>query len=105
FCICSVFAGSLGERFNRRTVILVGLGIFVVASTICVFAVNFPMLVLGRVLQGVGMSGPAVLSMLVVLDDCEPSKRAGTMGIFNGLVTFSMAFAPVLGSFVTLYTS
>jgi MFS transporter, DHA1 family, multidrug resistance protein len=37
------------------------------------------------------------------LDDCDPDKRAGTMGIFNGLVTLSMAFAPVLGSWVNLY--
>jgi DHA1 family bicyclomycin/chloramphenicol resistance-like MFS transporter len=85
YCVCSLFAGSMGDRFNRRNVMLISLGIFVIGSAACVFAVNYPMLVLGRLLQGVGMAGPAVLGMLLVLDDCEPEKRAGTMGIFNGL--------------------
>ncbi len=103
YCICSLFAGSMGDRFNRRNVMLISLGIFVIGSAACVFAINYPLLVFGRLLQGVGMAGPAVLGMLLVLDDCEPEKRAGTMGIFNGLVTLSMAFAPVVGSYVNLY--
>jgi DHA1 family bicyclomycin/chloramphenicol resistance-like MFS transporter len=103
YCVCSLFAGSMGDRFNRRTVMLVSLAIFVAGSAACVFALNYPMLVFGRLLQGVGMAGPAVLGMLLVLDDCAPDKRAGTMGIFNGLVTLSMAFAPVVGSYVSLY--
>lgn len=103
YCVCSLFAGSMGDRFNRRTIMLASLAIFVVGSAACVFAPNFSMLVLGRLLQGVGMAGPAVLGILLVLDDCAPEKRAGTMGIFNGLVTLSMAFAPVLGSYVNLW--
>jgi DHA1 family bicyclomycin/chloramphenicol resistance-like MFS transporter len=103
YCICSLFAGSMGDRFNRRTVMLVSLAIFVFGSAACVFATDYFTLVFGRLLQGVGMAGPAVLGMLLVLDDCAPEKRAGTMGIFNGLVTLSMAFAPVLGSYINLH--
>ncbi len=103
FCVCSLFAGFLGDRFNRRHVLLLGMLIFVLGSICCVFAPNFTCLLLGRFLQGIGISAPAILSFPVLLEAYDSDKQAGVMGVINGVKTLAMAIAPVIGSFVNLY--
>jgi DHA1 family bicyclomycin/chloramphenicol resistance-like MFS transporter len=105
FCVCSLFAGALGDRYNRRHILLVGLSIFVLGSLICVSAQNYTLLILGRLLQGVGISAPAILSFPVLLEECTPQEQPGIMGLVNGVKTLAMAIAPVIGSFVNLYFS
>ncbi len=105
FCICSLFAGALGDRYNRRTILILGLCIFVIGSFLCVLAPNYFLLVLGRALQGIGISAPAILSFPVLLEDYAAEKQAGVMGMINGVKTLAMAIAPVIGSFVNLYFS
>lgn len=103
FCICSLFAGALGDKYNRRTVLIGGLLIFVLGSVVCVTAQNFPVLILGRVFQGIGISAPAILSFPVLLEDYSVDKQPGIVGMINGAKTLAMAIAPVIGSFVNLY--
>jgi MFS transporter, DHA1 family, multidrug resistance protein len=103
YCLCSLFAGPIGDRFNRKTVILLSLSIFVLGSILCVFAEHFPILILGRFLQGVGMAGPSVLAYVIIADQYPLERQPALLGMLNGIVTFAMAFAPVLGSYVTLY--
>ncbi len=104
-CVCSLFAGALGDRFNRKHVLLFGLLMFVLGSLCCVFAANFTVLLVGRFLQGMGISAPAILSFPVLLEDYSNQEQAGVMGIINGAKTLAMAVAPVIGSFVNLYFS
>lgn len=105
FCVCSLFAGALGDRYNRRTILILGLSLFVIGSFFCVFAPNYFVLILGRALQGIGISAPAILSFPVLLEDCTKEKQPGMMGLVNGVKTLAMAIAPVIGSFVNLYFS
>ena len=105
YCTCSLFTGALGDRFGRRPVLLWGIFIFVVGSFLCVMASSFPILLLGRMFQGVGIAAPATLGYLVIADECPIEKQASLLGILNGMVTFGMAFAPVIGSYVNLYFS
>jgi DHA1 family bicyclomycin/chloramphenicol resistance-like MFS transporter len=105
YCVCSLFAGALGDRYNRRTVILVSLAVFVVGSLFCVFSMNYSMLIVGRFLQGAGMAGPAVMGYVIIADQYPIEKQAAMLGTLNGMVTLMMALAPVLGSYVNLYFS
>jgi len=103
YCICSLFAGTLGDRYNRRHVMLGSLAIFVFGSIFCVFAPNFSILLLGRLLQGIGMAGPAVLAFVLIADEYPIEKQASIIGIYNGICNLSVAVAPVLGSYVNLF--
>lgn len=105
YCICSLFAGNLGDRYGRRPIMLWGLGIFIVGSILCVLAPTFPMLIAGRFLQGAGMAGPAVLAYVIFTDLLPYEKQPKYMGMLNSVITFSMAFAPVIGSIVNQYYS
>lgn len=103
YCVCCLFAGTLGDRFDRRKVILISLLIFTIGSLLCVFATHYFMLITGRLFQGIGMAGPAVLSYVVLADETPLEKQPAMMGMLNGMTTVAMAFAPVVGSFVNLY--
>ncbi len=103
YCVSSLFVGSMGDRFGRRPIIIGGLVVFIIGSICCVFAPSFPLLVIGRFLQGIGMAGPAVLGYVVIADITPIEKQAGLMGTLNGVITFAMAFAPVVGSYINIY--
>jgi DHA1 family bicyclomycin/chloramphenicol resistance-like MFS transporter len=105
YCLCSLIAGTLGDRYNRRTVILYSLLIFVIGSALCVFATNYNLLIAGRVLQGIGIAGPTVISYVIIADQYPIEKQPALLGTLNGIVTLAMAVAPVIGSYVNLYCS
>ena len=89
--------GPLSDRLGRRPVLLVGLGIFVVATLACALAPSIEALTIARAVQALGASGPIVLGRAMVRDLYE-GPRAGRelarMGMIMGLVP---AIAPVLG--------
>lgn len=103
YCIGCLFAGALGDRFNRRHVMLMSLFIFVIGSVACFQANHFETLLIGRALQGLGMAAPAVLSYTIISDHYPLKKQIGMLGILNGMTTTAMAFAPTIGSYVNLY--
>jgi DHA1 family bicyclomycin/chloramphenicol resistance-like MFS transporter len=101
-CLTSFVVGILGDKYGRKPVILWGLNIFIVGSICCVVASQYWVLLLGRLLQGIGISGPAVLTYIIISDIYSVEKQQRLMGIINGVVASSMAFAPVLGSYISL---
>ena len=102
-CISSLVVGTLSDRYGRKNIIILGLMIFILGSTLCVFAPNYGSLLLGRLLQGIGIAGPAVLSFLVIVDNCSLEQQPHQLGLLNGFVTLAMATAPVFGSYVSLF--
>jgi len=102
-CLTSLFVGNLGDRYGRRPIILLGLGVFIIGSIFCIFSTSYWHLLFGRFWQGVGVSAPAVLSYLVLADKYSAEKQQQLMGVLNGAMNLGVAFAPVVGSFVNLY--
>ncbi len=103
YCTSCLFVGPLGDRFGCRPILLYCLIVFIVGSILCIFSPAYWILVFGRLLQGLGISGPTVLSYTVLMSQYPPEKQPSMMGLLNGIVAFSMGFAPVAGSFVNLY--
>jgi MFS transporter, DHA1 family, multidrug resistance protein len=77
--------------------------IFIIGSIFCSFATNFNVILIGRILQGIGISGPSVLAYVLISDSYSKKKAQNLMGIVNGTITIAMAFAPVIGSYVNLF--
>ncbi len=104
-CVTSLIVGNLGDRFGRKLIIIIGLIIFIVGSSFCTFALNYYMLLSGRFLQGVGISGVAVLGYVVLADLYSVKQQQRMMGALNGAISLAMAFAPVVGSYVNFLLS
>ena len=103
YCITSLIVGNLGDRYGRKPIIILGLLIFNFGSLLCVFFNSYEAILLGRFLQGAGISAVAVLVYVVLADIYSVQEQQKLMGILNGTVTLSMAFAPVVGSYVNLF--
>jgi len=97
FAAGQILWGPLSDRLGRRPVLLLGLGIFAVATLACAFAPSISALTGARAVQAMGASGPIVLGRAMVRDLYE-GPRAGRelarMGMIMGLVP---AIAPVIG--------
>ncbi len=103
YCIGSLYAGPFGDRYGLRKVILSGLVIFVIGSIACCFATDFTYILVGRILQGFGMAGPAALGYVIIAERYPIEKQASIFGTLNGFTNIAVAIAPVIGSYVTIY--
>ena len=93
--------GRLGDAFGRRRLLLGALCIFMAASVLCSFAGNLTMLVVGRVLQGLGGGGLMALSQALIGETVVPRDRARYQGYLATVGVTSNALGPVLGGLLT----
>ncbi|MFD7325146.1 MFS transporter [Streptomyces sp. NPDC059875] len=96
-----ILFGTLGDRVGRRRVLLLGYGLFGIASAVAALATAPEVLIAARALLGVGgaMIMPATLSILrAVFPDRR--ERATAIGIWTAVAAVGAATGPVLGGFL-----
>lgn len=96
-----ILFGTLGDKVGRRRILLLGYGLFGVASGLAAFADSASTLILARALLGVGgaMIMPATLSILrQVFPDRR--ERALAIGIWSAVAAVGAAVGPLLGGFL-----
>lgn len=103
YCLSLFFVGSLADHYGRKPIILLGLIIFVIGSTLCLWAASYIFLLGGRFLQGLGIAAPAILSFLIIADSYPLKKQQFLMAMLNGSMNAAVAIAPIIGSYITLY--
>ncbi|MFJ9433119.1 MFS transporter [Streptomyces sp. NPDC101490] len=96
-----ILFGTLGDRVGRRRVLLLGYGLFGIASAVAALATTPEVLIAARALLGVGgaMIMPATLSILrAVFPDRR--ERATAIGVWTAVAAIGAAAGPVLGGFL-----
>jgi DHA2 family methylenomycin A resistance protein-like MFS transporter len=98
FAALMLTTGTLGDRLGRKRVFLTGLVVFVVGSALCGFTDSFSVLVLGRVLQGIGAAAIETGSLsLLVSTFSDPPGRAKAIGIWTAVSGVALALGPLFG--------
>jgi EmrB/QacA subfamily drug resistance transporter len=97
--------GRLGDRFGRKPVLLVAIGVFALGSAACGAAQSMLQLSLARVLQGLGGGGLIVMSQALIGELLSPRQRPRFQGYFAANFTLASILGPVLGGFVVAHAS
>ena len=104
FSIGTLLYGPLSDNYGRKPLILAALIIGLIGSICCLCAVNYLMLMSGRFIQGLGLSGAGVLSRAVTRDaSANLIQMLKLNSIINILYTLATAIAPLLGGYIEKY--
>ena len=97
--------GKLSDLFSRRRLMLIGIGIFVLGSTLCGAAQSMEMLILFRAIQGLGGGAIYALSFIIVGVLFPPEKRATMQGIISSIWGLSSILGPLAGGIIVEHWS
>ncbi|MFD1163126.1 multidrug effflux MFS transporter [Hwangdonia seohaensis] len=89
--------GPLSDSFGRKPIVYIGFLVFIVASIICVTTKSFEVMILGRILQGFGLSSPRSLSMSMIRDSFSGNYMAKILSIVVMFFILVPVVAPTLG--------
>jgi EmrB/QacA subfamily drug resistance transporter len=100
FAVLLLTGAALGDRFGRRRVFAIGIGVFTLGSVAAALAPSVEALNLARALQGLG--GAIVMPLtLTILSAAVPKERRGlALGAWGGISGLAVAFGPVVGGAV-----
>tara|TARA_R110000787_G_scaffold104370_6_gene211396 strand:- start:997 stop:2226 length:1230 start_codon:yes stop_codon:yes gene_type:complete len=100
FAVGQLVVGPLSDCYGRRPVIHASYALFCVGSVMSLFAASFEMLLLGRVLQGLGMAGPRIIAVAIVRDGFAGRAMARIMSFVMAVFIIVPAVAPAIGQVV-----
>ncbi len=97
-----VVYGPLSDSTGRKPAIYIGLGVFVLGCLLSLFATTFPLLLVGRVLQGLGAAGPRIVTMAMIRDQYEGRAMAQVMSFIMAVFILVPVIAPLFGQTILL---
>ncbi len=99
-----LFFGPLSDKTGRKPAIYAGYALYIAGALISLFAFSFPVLLLGRFLQGAGVSAPRAVTLALVRDRFEGRAMARVMSFIMTIFILVPMIAPSLGQAILLYS-
>jgi EmrB/QacA subfamily drug resistance transporter len=100
FAVLLLTGAALGDRFGRKRMFIVGLGIFIAASAAAALAPSVEALVIARALQGVGGAIVTPLTLTILSHSVPAEKRGLALGAWGGIGGLAVAIGPLVGGAV-----
>lgn len=94
--------GPLSDSIGRKPTIYLGYAVFFTGSLLAILAVSFPMMLAGRLLQGVGMAAPRSVTLALIRDRYEGSAMARVMSFISVIFILVPIIAPSFGQAILL---
>jgi DHA2 family multidrug resistance protein len=90
-----------GQKFGRKRFLMSCVVIFTLASFLCGLAVNLPMLLLMRIIQGAGGGALQPIAQSILIESFPKEKQSQAMGVYGLGVVIAPILGPVLGGWIT----
>src|SRR5829696_2511017 len=100
FAVLLITGAAFGDRFGRRNLYAVGLGLFALASAAGALAPDVGWLIAARAVQGAGAALLMPLGLALLSAAFPPERRGAAIGIFSAITGLSVASGPFIGGAV-----
>lgn len=94
-------SGWVARRIGRKRLLMLSILLFTGASVLCGMALSMPMLIVSRVLQGLGGGGMQPLAQSILLESFPPVKHGTAMAVYGVGVVVAPVVGPTLGGWIT----
>lgn len=94
--------GPLSDSLGRKRALGIGIVIFCIGTIVAMMATSLQILLLGRIIQGVGVSGPKIISRAMIRDQFEGRNMARVFSFIMTLFICIPMVAPILGKTILL---
>ena len=96
-------SGPLVDNYGRKPIALVGIGCYLLGSACAALALNWPLFLIARIIQGLAVCCTAVVAFSGVRDRLVGDEAARAYGFLNGSLNIVPALAPLLGGILAHY--
>ena len=100
FAVLLLTGAALGDRFGRRRMFGIGLGVFTLASAAAALAPGVGELIAARAIQGAGAAMVMPLTLTILSDAVPPERRGLALGGWSAISGLGVAFGPLVGGAV-----
>lgn len=100
----TLFAGPIADAIGRRATIMAGMSLYCVGAWLAWMAPTLELVLLARVIQGIGVAGPRVATLAVVRDLYGGRDMARIMSLIMMVFSFVPAAAPLIGEWIMTMT-
>ncbi|MDF2367574.1 multidrug effflux MFS transporter [Sneathiella sp.] len=101
--IGQLFYGPISDSTGRKTAIYFGFGLFLIGCLLSIFAPNFTIMLIGRLLQGLGVASPRIVSLALIRDQYEGREMARFVSLVMTVFILVPVLAPALGQFILFF--
>ena len=91
----------LSRVFGRKNYYMACVALFTITSFFCGIAPSLGVMLMARVLQGIGGGGLAPVEQAILVDTFPPAKRASAFALYTVAIVTAPAIGPVLGGWIT----
>lgn len=95
-----LFFGPLSDSYGRKPIVYSGFILFTLASVICVLAPSLEIMILGRILQGIGLSAPRTMAISIIRDTYKGDYMARIMSFVTAFFILIPVVAPAIGKWI-----
>jgi DHA1 family bicyclomycin/chloramphenicol resistance-like MFS transporter len=99
-----LFFGPLSDRVGRKPAVYAGCALYIAGAILSVLAGTFPMMLVGRLLQGLGISAPRAVILALVRDRYKGRPMARVMSFATTVLILVPMLAPTLGQAILLFS-
>ncbi len=100
-----LIGGAMGDSVGRRSIFLLGTGVFAAASVGCGLSSNIAQLIVARSVQGIGAAFLVPSSLAIISASFDEKSRGQAIGTWSGFTAITAALGPVLGGWLIEHVS
>lgn len=105
YCVSLLIYGPLSDKYGRRPLLLIGIGLYIVSSLLSSFVDDALSLIILRVFQGVGSASGSALALAMSKDLFEGDERKSILATVAIVTPLAPMLAPIIGGWIMTYFS